>query len=131
MDSQLMFYFGTNGSRDYVPIPVREGDILPLYPEHDAWGKLECTLSDWAMKNFTFSLGYFLGREWTVYLKPWSIDDGRCGSFTSMFWEGTHTIEEMESFIKKTPFLQRQFSKPIEPNRFWTDESGWHLKKPL
>lgn len=131
MDSQLMFYFGTNGSRDYVPIPVREGDILPLYNQHEAWEKLECTLSNFAMKNFTFFLGYFLGREWTVYLKPWSIDDGRCGSFTSMFWEGTHTIEEMESFIKKTPFLQRQFCKPIEPNRFWTDEPDWHLKKPL
>lgn len=111
-----MFYFGTNGSRDYVPIPVREGDILPIYPEHDAWEKLECTLSDWAMGGITFSLVYFLGREWTMYLKPSSIDDGRRDSFTSLFWEGTHTIEEMKSFIKKTPFLQRQFSKPIEPN---------------
>lgn len=111
-----MFYFGTNGSRDYVPIPVREGDILPIYPEHDVWEKLECTLSDWAMGGITFSLVYFLGREWTMYLKPSSIDDGRRDSFTSLFFEGTHTIEEMKSFIKKTPFLQRQFSKPIEPN---------------
>lgn len=116
MDNHQMFYFGTNGSRDYVPIPVREGDILPIYPEHDAWEKLECTLSDWAMGGITFSLVYFLGREWTMYLKPSSIDDGRRDSFTSLFWEGTHTIEEMKSFIKKTPFLQRQFSKPIEPN---------------
>lgn len=111
-----MFYFGTNGSRDYVPIPVREGDILPIYPEHDVWEKLECTLSDWAMGGITFSLVYFLGREWTMYLKPSSIDDGRRDSFTSLFLEGTHTIEEMKSFIKKTSFLQRQFSKPIEPN---------------
>lgn len=111
-----MFYFGTNGSRDYVPIPVREGDILPIYTEHDVWKKLECTLSDWAMGGITFSLVYFLGREWTMYLKPSSIDDGRRDSFTSLFLEGTHTIEEMKSFIKKTPFLQRQFSKPIEPN---------------
>lgn len=116
MDNHQMFYFGTNGSRDYVPIPVREGDILPIYPEHDVWEKLECTLSDWAMGGITFSLVYFLGREWTMYLKPSSIDDGRRDSFTSLFLEGTHTIEEMKSFIKKTSFLQRQFSKPIEPN---------------
>jgi hypothetical protein len=116
MDGQLMFYFGTNGSRDYVPIPVRDMDILPLYPEHDVWEKIECTLSDWAMGGITFSRVYFLGREWTMYLKPSSIDDVRHDSFTSLFWEGTHSIEEMKSFIKETPFLQRQFSKPIEPN---------------
>jgi hypothetical protein len=125
-----MFYFGTNGSRDYVPIPVREGDILPLYQEHDSWEKLERTLSDYTMKKVTFSRGYFLGTEWTLYLKPWSVDDGRCGSFTSLFWEGEHTIEEIEAFIKKTPFLQRQFSKPIDTNRFLDGEPGWHLKKP-
>lgn len=119
-----MFYFGTNGSRDYVPIPVRENDILPLYPEHDAWEKLEYKLSDLAIKKYTFSRGYFLGREWTLYLKPGSVDDGRYGSFTSLFWEGAHTIEEIEAFIKKTPFLQRQFS-PIDTNRFWTVNQVW------
>lgn len=74
MDRQLMFYFGTNGSSDYVPIPVREGDILPLYPEHDAWENLERTLSNLAIKKYTFFRGYFLGTEWTLYLKPWSVE---------------------------------------------------------
>lgn len=116
-----MFYFGTNGSRECVPLIVyHDGDVSPLYFEHEVCEKLERTLSYMSSENVTFGRGYFLGRMWTVYLKPWSVDDYRCGCFTSLFWDGTHTIEEIEAFIKKTPFLQRQFSKPIDTNRFWT-----------
>lgn len=63
MDNQQMFYFGTNGSRDYVPIPVRENDILPLYPEHDAWEKLEYKLSDLAIKKIYFFSWLFSGQR--------------------------------------------------------------------
>lgn len=117
MDNQQIFYFGTNGSRECVPLIVyHDGDVSPLYLEHEVCEKLERTLSYMSLENVTFGRGYFLGRKWTVYLKPWSVDDYRCGCFTSLFCEGEHTIEEMESIIKRTPFLQRQFTKPIEPN---------------
>lgn len=120
MEEQQIFYFGTNGSRECVPLIVyHDGDVSPLYLEHEVCEKLESTLSYMSLKNVTFGRGYFLGRMWTVYLKPWSVDDYRCGCFTSLFCDGAHTFEEMESFIKKIPFLQRQFRKP-EPNRPWT-----------
>lgn len=105
MDNHQMFYFGTNGSRECVPLIVyHDGDVSPLYLEHEVFEKLERTLSYMSLENVTFGRGYFLGRMWTVYLIPWSVDDYRCGCFTSLLCDGTHTIEEMKSFIKKLHF---------------------------
>lgn len=54
------------------------------------------------------------GSEWSVYAVPWSVDDARGGCHTDFLWEGTHSKEEMEAYIKQNAFLRRQFRFKLE-----------------
>lgn len=56
------------------------------------------------------------GELFSVYSVPWSVDDHRGGSHTNVFWEGEHTREEMEAYIKQDAFLRRQFRFRLEVN---------------
>lgn len=113
---QRMFYFGTHGDCKYSPLLVR-GNTLPLPDYCDTWDNLKNHMYDWIMTNGFIAQGRFLDREWTVYGRPWSVDDKRrYGAFTSLFWEGEHTIDEFDAFIKQSSFLRCQFCVHLEPN---------------
>lgn len=113
---QRMFYFGTHGDCKYSPLLVR-GNTLPLPDYCDTWDNLKNHMYDWIMTNGIIAQARFLDREWTVYGRPWSVDDKRrYGAFTSLFWEGEHTIDEFDAFIKQSSFLQCQFCVHLEPN---------------
>lgn len=113
---QRMFYFGTHGDCKYSPLLVR-GNTLPLPDYCDTWDNLKNHMYDWIMTNGIISQGRFLDREWTVYGRPWSVDDKRRnGAFTSLFWEGEHTIDEFDAFIKQSSFLRCQFCVHLEPD---------------
>lgn len=114
---QRMFYFGTHGDCKYSPLLVRTEDTLPLPDYCDTWDNLKNHMYDWIMTNGIIAQGRFLDREWTVYGRPWSVDDKRrYGAFTSLFWEGEHTIDEFDAFIKQSSFLRCQFCVHLEPN---------------
>lgn len=114
---QRMFYFGTHGDCKYSPLLVRTEDTLP-YPDYgDTWDNLKNHMYDWIMTNGLIAQGRLFDRKWTVYGRPWSVDDERrYGAFTSLFWEGEHTIEEFDAFIKQSSFLRCQFCVHLEPN---------------
>lgn len=116
-EHQQMFYFGTHGDCKYSPLLVRTEDTLPLPYYCDTWDNLKNHMHDWIMTNGIIAQGRLFDREWTVYGRLWSVDDKiRYGAFTSLFWEGEHTIEEFDAFIKQSSFLRCQFCVHLEPN---------------
>lgn len=71
---------------------------------------------NWIEKKGKYSQGLLFGSEWSVYTVPWSVDDARDGCHTDFLWEGEHTKEEMEAYIKQDAFLRRQFRFKLEAN---------------
>jgi hypothetical protein len=59
--------------------------------------------------NKEHKAAYFLLKNLTVYGILYSVDDDRASCETVLFWEGKHTIEEMEKLIEDNEFLHRQF----------------------
>lgn len=104
-----IIYFGTNRSSGHTAIGI-DADL-----SHEEYNRFcECDNDYWIDKLYRepdkhtryvrhYSLIY------TVYSIPMSVDDHRLNSHTDLFWEGRHTEEEMESFIKGNDFLKRQF----------------------
>jgi hypothetical protein len=70
----------------------------------------------WIRKYGTYSQAKLFGSEWSVYAVPYSVDDARGGCHTDFLWEGEHTKEEMEAYIKQNAFLRRQFRFKLEAN---------------
>lgn len=108
---QRMFYFGTNGCAGHYALPINSD--LP-HVESDDWARFDGAMLNWIEKKGTYSQAKLFGSEWSVYAVPWSVDDARGGCHTDFLWEGEHTKEEMEAYIKQYAFLRRQFRFKLE-----------------
>lgn len=102
-------YFGTNGSSGHTAIGI---DANLKNDEYNKW--CECDNDGWINKLYSepekrtrYVRHYDL--IYTAYSIPSSLDDHRLGSHTNLFWEGYHSEQEMEEFIKKNSFLKKQF----------------------
>lgn len=104
-----IIYFGTdgNGKSGHHPIGI-DKDLT--YKEYKIWS--ECDNQAW-IDNIYKNPGRHLirhhGTVYTNYAVPFSVDDERNTSHTEIFWEGTHSENEMTEFIKNNSFLRRQF----------------------
>ena len=110
---QRMFYFGTNGCAGHYALPINSD--LPNVKSDD-WARFDGAMLNWIEKKGKYSQGLLFGSEWSVYAIPWSVDDARGGCHTDFLWEGTHSKEEMEAYIKQNDFLRRQFCFKLEAN---------------
>ena len=110
---QRMFYFGTNGCAGHYALPINS-DLPDV--KSDDWAQFDGNMLDWIEKYGTYSQAKLYGSEWSVYAVPWSVDDTRGGCHTDFLWEGTHSKEEMEAYIKQDAFLRRQFCFKLEAN---------------
>lgn len=110
---QRMFYFGTNGCAGHYAQPINSD--LPNVKSDD-WARFDGAMLIWIRKYGTYSQAKLFGSEWSVYTVPWSVDDARDGCHTDFLWEGEHTKEEMEAYIKQDAFLRRQFRFKLEAN---------------
>lgn len=112
--SQLIMYFGTNGCAGHHPKGISRG----LNPQEAALWRFIDNIS-W-FESINSNPGYrmvkIFGELFSAYSVPWSVDDHRGGSHTNVFWEGEHTREEMEAYIKQDAFLRRQFRFKLEAN---------------
>lgn len=108
---QRMFYFGTDGCAGHYPQPINSD--LPNVKSDD-WAHFDGAMLVWIRQYGTYSQGKLFGSEWSVYAVPWSVDDARGGCHTDFLWEGEHTKEEMEAYIKQNDFLRRQFRFKLE-----------------
>lgn len=108
---QRMFYFGTNGCAGHYALPINSD--LPNVKSDD-WARSDGAMLNWIEKKGTYSQAKLFGYAWSVYAVPWSVDDTRGGCHTDFFWEGEHTKEEMEAYIKQNAFLRRQFRFKLE-----------------
>lgn len=104
-----IIYFGTegNGKAGHYPMGIDE-DLTR--EECKIWS--ECDNQVW-IDNIYKNPGRHLikhhGIVYTNYAVPFSVDDDRGGSHTEVFWEGSHTEEEMIELIKSNSFLRQQF----------------------
>lgn len=105
---QRMFYFGTNGCAGHYALPINS-DLPDV--KSDDWARFDGAMLNWIEKYGTYSQAKLFGSKWSVYAVPWSVDDTRDGCHTDFLWEGEHTKEEMEAYIKQDAFLRRQFLK--------------------
>lgn len=112
-NKQRMFYFGTNGCAGHYALPINS-DLPDV--KSDDWARFDCVMLILIRKKGTYSKAKFFGSEWSVYAVPWSRDDARGGCHTDFLWEGEHTKEEMEAYIKQNAFLRRQFCFKYEAN---------------
>lgn len=108
---QRMFYYGTNGCAGHYALPINS-DLPDV--KYDYWARFDGAMLVWIRKYGTYSQAKLFGSEWSVYAVPWSVDDARGGCHTDFLWEGTHTKEEMEAYIKHNDFLRRQFRFKLE-----------------
>lgn len=111
---QRMFYFGTQGSPGHFPLPI-DSDVSDV--TGNGWVKFDGAMPYWIAEHGTYSQGKLFGSEWSVYAVPWSADDEREMCHTDFLWEGEHTKEEMEAYIRKDPFLFRQFKFKLDASR--------------
>ncbi len=108
---QRMFYFGTDGRPGHYPKALN----FRLADEgYFDWPRFDGAMPYWIAENGTYSQGRLFGSEWSVYAVPWSVDDGRGMCHTDFLWEGEHTREEMEAYIKQDAFLRLQFRFHLE-----------------
>jgi hypothetical protein len=110
---QRMFYFGTNGCAGHYALPINS-DLPDV--KSDDWARFDGAMLIWIRKYGTYSQAKLFGSEWSVYAVPRSVDDARDGCHTDSLWEGTHSKEEMEAYIKQDAFLRRQFCFKLEAN---------------
>lgn len=110
---QRMSYFGTNGCAGHYALPINSD--LPDVKSDDL-ARFDGAMLIWIRKYGTYSQAKLFGSEWSVYAVPWSVDDARSGCHTDFLWEGEHTKEEMEAYIKQYYFLRRQFCFKLEAN---------------
>ena len=110
---QRMFYFGTQGCPGHYSMPINS-DLSEV--SSNEWSNLDSAMSAWIIEHGTYSQGKIFGSKWSIYAVPWSVDDKRCGCHSDFFWEGEHTKEEMEAYIKQDAFLRRQFCFKLEAN---------------
>lgn len=110
---QRMFYFGTNGCAGHYALPINS-DLPDV--KSDDWARFDGAMLNWIEKYGTYSQAKLFGSKWSVYAVPWSVDDIRGGCHTDFLWEGEHTKEEMEAYIKQDAFLRRQFRFKLEAN---------------
>lgn len=110
---QRMFYFGTNGCAGHYALPINS-DLPDV--KSDDWARFDGAMLIWIRKYGTYSQAKLFGSEWSVYAVPRSVDDTRDGCHTDFLWEGTHSKEEMEAYIKQDAFLRRQFCFKLEAN---------------
>lgn len=108
---QRMFYFGTNGCAGHYALPINS-DLPDV--KSDDWARFDGAMLIWIREHGTYSQAILFGSEWSVYAVPWSVDDARGGCHTDFLWEGEHTKEEMEAYIKQNAFLRRQFRFKLE-----------------
>lgn len=108
---QRMFYFGTNGCAGHYALPINS-DLPDV--KSDDWARFDGAMLNWIEKKGTYSQAKLFASEWSVYAVPWSVDDTRGGCHTDFLWEGEHTQEEMEAYIKQNAFLRRQFRFKLE-----------------
>lgn len=103
-----IIYFGTNGRSGHYPIGI---DKTLTNEEYGKWCK--CDNDVW-VDNIRKNPGRHLikhhGEVYTNYGVPFSVDDGRVGSHTELFWKGIHTEDEIINFIKNDSFLSKQFN---------------------
>lgn len=103
-----IIYFGTNGRSGHYPIGI---DKTLTNEEYVKWCK--CDNDVW-VDNIRKNPGRHLikhhGEVYTNYGVPFSVDDGRVGSHTELFWKGIHTEDEIINFIKNDSFLSKQFN---------------------
>lgn len=103
-----IIYFGTNGCSGHCPIGI---DKTLTHEEYKIW--CECDNETW-INNIKKNPGRHLikhhGETYTNYGVPFSIDDGRVGSHTELFWKGIHSEEEIINLIKNDSFLSKQFN---------------------
>lgn len=116
---QRMFYFGTHGCVGHYAMPINSD--LPNVKSDD-WARFDGAMLNWIEKKGKYSQGLLFGSEWSVYAVPWSVDDTRGGCHTDLLWEGEHTKEEMEAYIKHNDFLRRQFRFKLEANMVYSGD---------
>lgn len=110
---QRMFYFGTNGCAEHYALPINSD--LPNVKSDD-WERFDGAMLIRIRKYGTYSQAKLFGSEWSVYAVPWSVDNVSGGCHTDFLWEGEHTKEEMEAYIKQNAFLRRQLRFNLEAN---------------
>ena len=101
-----IIYLGTNGCSGHYPIGI---DMTLTGEEYDKWNECDNTLwMEFIRENPGYHLIQHHGETYTNYWVPFSVDEGRVGDHTELFWEGIHSKKEIIELIKNNPFLKRQ-----------------------
>jgi len=105
-------YFGTkNGECGHYPKGINY-DITykekEYYNRCDGFAFMACDRMNYD-KSIKASYRISDSENITIYSIPYSVDDDWVGSHTVLFYEGNHSLEEMENIIIENNFLCHQF----------------------